>query len=362
MSELTLDGPGHDPGLTHPVDRAEPFCRYFGECGGCTLQNFGPVSYAQYKRGVIERSMSKAGVMSEVGALVDAYGAGRRRATLHVRGGHCGYMKRKSHDIIDIEECPILVTSLRRVAPEMARQIGALASDCDIAFTATSTGLDVSVRTVKKLRADRLTLLAQRLAVARMTVNGDLVLQVRPPEIAVGQARVELPPASFLQATEKAEEVLAALVAEGVGKAKSVADLFCGVGVFALRLAERARVYAADSDRPAIAALGKAVRMTQGLKPVTAVARDLFRNPLAPVELAPYDAVVFDPPRAGAEAQARELSRSQVKTVVSVSCDARSFARDAAILVAGGYRIESVVPVDQFAWSTHVEIVAVFRR
>src|SRR5687768_6634948 len=165
-----------------------------------------------------------------------------------------------------------------------------------------------------------------------------------------------------LQATEAAEEALAQLVLAGIGQAKSVVDLFSGVGPFALRLAESARVAAFDADRPAIAALLKAVRYTRGLKPVAATARDLFRDPLAPVELDPHDAVVFDPPRAGAEAQAREISRSNVKTVVGVSCDPRTFARDAAILIAGGYRLVLVTPVDQFAWSPHVELVGVFRR
>ena len=168
--------------------------------------------------------------------------------------------------------------------------------------------------------------------------------------------------ASFLQATAMAEAELSKLVLEGVGNAKSTADLFCGVGPFALRLAEQAKVFAVDSDRLAIAALQKAVRFTQGLKPVTAQYRDLFREPLVPVELKDYDAVVFDPPRAGAEAQARELAKSKVKIVVGVSCDPRTFARDAAILVAGGYRLEKVTPVDQFAWSMHVEMVGVFRR
>ena len=172
----------------------------------------------------------------------------------------------------------------------------------------------------------------------------------------------ELPSGSFLQATAMAEATLAKLVLDGVGSAKSVADLFCGLGPFTLRLAERAKVFAADADKPAILALQKAVRHTQGLKPVTAVTRDLFREAMVPVELNGYDAVVFDPPRAGAEAQARELAKSKVKTVVAVSCEPRTFARDAAILVAGGYRLETVTPVDQFAWSTHVEVVGVFRR
>jgi 23S rRNA (uracil1939-C5)-methyltransferase len=178
----------------------------------------------------------------------------------------------------------------------------------------------------------------------------------------MGKAVVEIPVTSFLQATADAEAALARLVLDGVGPAKSVADLFSGVGPFTLRLAERAKVFAADADRAAIAALHKAVRHTQGLKPVTAVARDLFREPLAPVELNAYDAVVFDPPRAGAEAQARELVRAKVKTVVAVSCEPKTFARDAAILVEGGYRLETVTPVDQFAWSGHVEVVGVFRR
>jgi len=163
-------------------------------------------------------------------------------------------------------------------------------------------------------------------------------------------------------ATAMAEQVLAKLVIEGVGAAKSVVDLFCGLGPFSLRLAERARVTAMDSDREAIAALQKAVRLVQGLKPIDAKSRDLFRDPLAPVELKGFDAVVFDPPRAGAEAQAKELARSAVKTVIAVSCEPRTFARDAAILVGGGYRLETVTPVDQFAWSTHVEVVGVFRR
>jgi 23S rRNA (uracil1939-C5)-methyltransferase len=147
-----------------------------------------------------------------------------------------------------------------------------------------------------------------------------------------------------------------------VGPAKTVADLFCGLGPFALRLAEAARVTAHDSDKAAVAALGVAHRHTQGLKPITAKPRDLFREPLTQFELSAFDAVVLDPPRAGAEAQARELAKAKVRRLVYVSCDPVSFARDAAILVAGGYRLERVVPVDQFAFSAHVELVAGFSR
>ncbi len=204
--------------------------------------------------------------------------------------------------------------------------------------------------------------LAQQFRLARLTLNGELVVQAQLPVVAMGKARVETPAGSFLQATEAAELVLSRLVLDGLDGSKSVADLFCGIGPFALRIAETTRLFAADSDKPAIAALSNAVRHTQGLKPVNAVARDLFRDPLAPTELAQFDAVVFDPPRAGAEAQSHELARSKLRTVIAVSCEPRTFARDAAILLAGGYRLESVTPVDQFAWSTHVELVGVFRR
>ena len=178
----------------------------------------------------------------------------------------------------------------------------------------------------------------------------------------MGKATVELPIGSFLQATEAAESTLAALVVDALAGHKAVADLFSGAGPFALRLAEIARVAAFDSDKPAITAMEKAVRNTQGLKPVTAKPRDLFRDPLAAIELKDFDGAVFDPPRAGAEAQAHELAQSKLKTIVGVSCDPKTFARDAKILIDAGYTLDRVTPVDQFAFSTHVEIVGVFRR
>jgi 23S rRNA (uracil1939-C5)-methyltransferase len=271
-------------------------------------------------------------------------------------------MRAKSHEVLDIDACPILVPTLSKHAPRIARALQPLAGDCDVSFTLSDTGIDLSVKSERKLKPAQLAEFARTHRLARLTFNGDPVFMAHPPSIRMGKAMVEIPPASFLQATAAAEETLAQLVVEGVGKVKSVADLFSGVGPFALRLAEGARVYAADSDRLGIAALVKAFNHVQGLKPVEAKVRDLFRDPLAPIELNPFDAVVFDPPRAGAEAQARELARSKVKTVVAVSCEPKTFARDAAILIDGGYRIESVTPVDQFAWSTHVEVVGVFRR
>ena len=343
-------------------DTAEPFCPYYERCGGCTLQHLGPVSYERHKRGLVEDALRHARVEAVLEPMIPAHGEGRRRTTLHARGKEVGYMARRSHDLVDIAICPILVPALAERAPVLVRPIAATIGDCDVAVTATDSGLDVAVRSERRIKPEKLTLLAQRAGVARLSLNGEMVLQAQPPSVAMGKASVEIPIGSFLQATTMAEEVLAGLVVEGVGKAKSVADLFCGMGPFTFRLAERARVYAADSDRAAIEALAKALRFAPGLKPVTPKFRDLFREPLVPVELKAFDAVVFDPPRAGAEAQSRELAKSKVPVVVAVSCDPRSFARDAAILIGGGYRLEKLTPVDQFAWSSHVELVAVFRR
>ena len=342
--------------------RAAPICPYFTKCGGCQLQHLPADQYAAFKRGLVMTALSFQGIETDVAPLVDARGIGRRRATLHARRDGVGYMVRRSHDLYAIDHCPILVPALGK-APEIAHAIWQAAGDCDVSFTATLTGLDIGVRTEKRAQAVRLMPLAQRQkGLARIALNGELVLQNVAPTVHMGKAAVELPIGSFLQATEAAETTLAALVVEGLAGRKAVADLFSGAGPFALRLAESAKVAAFDSDKPAIAALEKAVRNTQGLKPVTAKARDLFRDPLAAVELKDFDGAVFDPPRAGAEPQSAELAQSKLRTIVAVSCEPKTFARDAKILMDGGYELERVTPVDQFAYSTHVEIVGVFRR
>ena len=207
----------------------------------------------------------------------------------------------------------------------------------------------------------RLAALAQTHRLARLTRHGELIVQRAQPIVQMGRARVALPPGAFLQATAAGEEVLARLVVGYLSDAAAVADLFAGVGPFALRLAERARVHAVDSDAAAIAALRQASAVP-GFKPVETEVRDLFRRPLLAAELARFDAVVFDPPRQGAQAQARALAESKVPVVVAVSCNPATFARDARLLVDGGYRLLAVTPVDQFRYSAHVEIVARFAR
>jgi 23S rRNA (uracil1939-C5)-methyltransferase len=275
-----------------------------------------------------------------------------------------GFMAPRSHELIDIDQCPVLVPALIN-ATEIARKLGTKLGDCDVSFTAADNGLDVSVKAERKIADAQLPKLATfvgNLNMLRLSVNGELVGVHGLPTIVMGKGVMQLPPDSFLQATKSGEEALSGLVLESLGKSKSVADLFCGIGPFALRIAERAKVLAVDSDRPAIAALAQAVRLATGIKPLRTEVRDLMREPLVASELKDFDAVVFDPPRAGAEAQARQLAKSSVKTVVAVSCDTASFARDAEILVNGGYKLKALAAVDQFKWTSHVELAAAFER
>ena len=358
--------------LTPSPDRIAPICPHFGTCGGCALQHWRAEPYRAWKRGLVVTALDQAGIEAEVAELIDAHGAGRRRAVLHAkRSGRkilvVGFTGLRSHVVVAIDRCPVLAPALERALPIAWRLVEPLAlagKPIDIQFTATESGLDVDLRGTGPLRASTIAALA-RIAgeekLARLTRHGELLALFAEPWVRIGRARVVLPPGGFLQATAVAEEALAGLVGEAVSEATSIADLFCGVGTFALRLAERARVRAFDASKEAIAALARAAA-APGLKPVEAAARDLFRRPLLPAELDGCDAVVLDPPRQGAEAQAKALAQSRVPRIVYVSCNPATFARDARLLAAGGYRLGRVVPVDQFRYSAHVELMATFAR
>jgi 23S rRNA (uracil1939-C5)-methyltransferase len=354
-------------------ERVTPFCPHFGICGGCAIQHWEPERYRAWKRDTVIETLAQAKLGCEVDPLVDAHGLGRRRITLHARiGTHdvlkVGFAAANSHDIIPVDHCPILDPGLSGAldaAWAIAEPLINIGKPLDIQITATGDGLDVDVRGSGPLPAATiaaLSRLAEQHHLARLTRHGELVLMRSPPTIAIGTAQVSLPPGAFLQATAAGEQALAVLVAGHCGRARHVADLFCGVGPFALRLAANSRISAFDSDAGAIAALQQAAKSTSGLKPVKAEARDLFRRPLVPQELRDYEAVVFDPPRQGAQAQVQQLAASKIPVVVAVSCNVATFARDARILVDGGYRIEAVTPVDQFRHTPHVELVARFAR
>ncbi len=355
------------------AERIAPFCNYFGACGGCAIQHWQQDAYRAWKRGIVIDTLAHTGIECEVFELIDAHGAGRRRITVHARRGadgelRTGFAAAGSHAIVAIDHCPILDPGLHGAldaARALAEVLKPTTKPLDIQVTATDGGLDIDVRGSGPLPSAMIATLsrfAEKHRLARLTRHGELVLMRTPPAIAIGSAQLTLPPGSFLQATAAGEAALAALVAGHCKRAKHVADLFCGVGPFALRLAANSKVSAFDSDAGAVTALQKAATSTSGLKPIKAEARDLFRRPLMPQELRDYDTIVFDPPRQGAQAQVQQLAASKIPVVVAVSCSVATFARDAKILIDGGYRIEGVTPVDQFRHTPHVELVARFKK
>jgi 23S rRNA (uracil1939-C5)-methyltransferase len=359
--------------LNAAPDRAAPICRWFGRCGGCAAQHMSASLYRQWKRGLVVESLEREGLAAAVGDLVDAHGAGRRRATFHARFPHgqpdeVGFMRARSHDIIAIDDCPLFSPGMAGAVPAaraLSADLRGLMKPLDIGVTATLDGLDIDLRgsgPLGRAETQKLARTADALDLARVSNHGETVIERRPQRVAFGEALARLPPGGFLQATEAGEAWLAKFAERTLADEKRVADLFCGAGAFALRLARDHEVFAADADPAAIAALARTAAMTPGLHKLSRETRDLFRRPLRPDELAAFDAALIDPPRAGAFEQARALAASALPLVVSISCNAATFARDARILVDGGFHIESVTPLDQFRFSAHVEIAAVFRR
>jgi 23S rRNA (uracil1939-C5)-methyltransferase len=352
--------------------RATPFCEYFGRCGGCVAQHMAPPLYGDWKRSVAVGALGHAGIAESLAPLVDAHGEGRRRITLHarIRDGRmqAGFMERRRHDLVAINHCPVAVPGLQRapaVAAALAGLLAGMDKPIDVAVTDTETGLDVDLRGSGPPSAKRRTALIQAAAeldLARLSVHGETLVERRRPVVRMGPSRVTPAPGGFLQATAAGEAALAERVLAACRGAKRVVDLFAGCGPFTLRLAETAEIHAVETDAGALLALDRAFRETPGLRKVTTERRDLFRRPLLPLELDPFDAVVLDPPRAGAEAQVRQIAESRVSLAVMVSCDPGTYARDAAILTAAGFAVEATVPVDQFKWAPPIELVGVFRR
>jgi 23S rRNA (uracil1939-C5)-methyltransferase len=359
--------------LAPSPERAAPFCPWFGTCGGCVAQHMSASLYRRWKRGLVVEALGREGVAAEVGDVVDAHGAGRRRATFHARFPHgqpdeVGFMRARSHDIIAIDHCPLFSPGLAgalAAAHTLSGDLRGLLKPLDIGVTATLDGLDVDLRgsgPLGRAEMQKLTHSADALDLARVSNHGEIVIERRPPSVAFGEALARLPPGGFLQATEAGEAWLAEFAERALAGAKRVTDLFCGAGAFALRLARRHEVFAVDADPAAIGALARAAAMTPGLRKLETETRDLFRRLLQADELAEFDAALIDPPRAGALEQARALAASHLPLVVSISCNAGTFARDARILIDGGFQVESLTPLDQFRFSAHVEIAAVFRR
>lgn len=354
-------------------DRIAPFCPYFERCGGCATQHLALPAYTAWKRGLLTQALSQSGLGVEPEPMIDGHGEGRRRLTLHVRNregrAEAGLMAARSHDLVAIDHCPITVPALHpapTLAAALSAPLGHGRKPLDVLVTATESGLDVDIRGHGPVEAGvraALVRLAEAHGLARLSLHGDVVVERTGPAIRSGAAQLFPPPGGFLQATAAGEAALTALVLEALPKkARRVADLFAGSGPFSLAMARHTEVHAVEGDAAALTGLDRAMRAATGLRRISLERRDLFRRPILAHDLNGFDAAVIDPPRAGAESQARQLAESKVPVVIGVACDTGTFARDAATLAAGGYRLERVTPVDQFRYSGHLEMVGVFAK
>ncbi|MFS0770973.1 class I SAM-dependent RNA methyltransferase [Sphingomonas sp. 1P08PE] len=352
-----VPGPHHQP----------PPCRHFPTCGGCQLQHLDDESFRAFCVDRVASALDAQGLSAPIRPALLSPPRTRRRATLHAERGLVGFAAEGSHQIVDLRECHVLRPELfALVAPlrTLFQKLG-LKRRADVHLAMADQGPDVLVTgwaPAGLAAAEALTAFCERHGVARFSVDDGLGAETRwepqPLTITLGGIPVALPAGAFLQATQDGEDALVAAVREAVHGAATVADLFAGLGTFALSLP--AKVYAAEGARDALFALKAAAHMRG--RPVFPEHRDLYRRPLTVAELDRFDAVVLDPPRAGARDQAAALAGCSVASIAYVSCNPSSFARDAKAMVAAGWRIDWIQPVGQFRWSTHVELAARFTR
>ncbi len=370
----TLDGEHlRDPKIDTPSEnRVKPPCSHAKSCGGCQLQHASDAFVSDWKRDVVRQALAAHGIAVDLGEPVMSPPQSRRRATFSVRrtkkGALAGFHMKASDTIISVPNCQLVHPDLT-AALRMVEALGVLGAsrkgELSVLVTRSDTGLDVSVMGGKEMDVDlhqSLAELAREYDLARIAWDGEIALQRRAPVLRLGSADVTPPPGAFLQATKEGEAALIDAVKQALTGAKRVVDLFAGCGTFALPLARDAMVHAVEGDRDMVNALDHAWRNAEGLKRITHESRDLFRNPLLPDELSKFDGVVIDPPRAGAAAQVAELASAKIPRIAHVSCNPATFARDTATLIRAGYDVEWVQVVDQFRWSTHVELVALLRR
>jgi 23S rRNA (uracil1939-C5)-methyltransferase len=359
--------------ITPSPERIAPVCRHFGQCGGCSLQHASIDFYRNWKREQLRLAFAQRGLEVTPEPLVVVPVASRRRVVFTARRGRSGimlgYHAARQTTILPISECPILLPALAAALPALialAEPLLSRTSEARLQMTATASGIVVDVTDGAKdlgpPQREKAAAAAQAGRFIRVTVDGDVLFAVADPVVDFSGIKVGVPAGAFLQATRQSEDAMVGLVTAATKGASRVVDLFAGLGTFTFALARTASVEAVESDPAAIASLTTASRNATGIKPVTVVRRDLLREPLGGTELSDLDAVVFDPPRAGAKAQSLSLAQSKVPIVIGVSCNPATLSRDARILVDGGYRLTRLVPIDQFVFTPHIEAVAIFSR
>ncbi len=354
--------------VTPSPERSASHCPHYGTCGGCAVQHLADDGYRRWKTDLLVQALAHRGFSDiPIRDLIVSAPQSRRRAGVKAMRLKdrviLGFTERGTHRLVDLEHCAVLRPEIMALLPKLKVFFQAIMrSKADADITWTDSGLDVDLHGVKLdgIKAQmRAAAFAEDADLARLSIDGETILERRSPIVRFGETAVALPPGAFLQATVDGERSLQQTVLEALSDAGHVADLFCGLGTFTFPIAARATVHAVDYDATMMAALSKAIR---GNVKVKAERRDLFRNPLRAAEFKGIDAVVLDPPRAGAMAQVETLVTAGVPRIVMVSCNPASFARDARHLVDAGYGLHWVQPVDQFLWSPHLELVALFLR
>lgn len=359
--------------LRASAERVPAICPHFGSCGGCAAQHMSETLYRDWKRAMVAEAFGHRGLEPEIEDVVMVGAHSRRRAVLTARiagGGttEIGYSAEGSHELVAIERCPVLVAQIERALPVLARIAGvvAAAKAVRLKVLAADNGLDVAIsgagQVLDAVRLAEVAKLAAHAGIRRVHVDDDPVVLGAAAILDAGGTQIAIPPGGFVQASAAAEAAMRDLAVAATGKAKRIADLFCGAGAFTFALARTAHVTAADNDKALLDELSSAAKRASGLKPIKVLQRDLLREPLSRKELDAFDAVVLDPPRAGAAAQAEAIAKSGVPVVVAISCNPATMARDVRIMVDGGYWIERVVPIDQFVYAAHVEAVAILRK
>jgi 23S rRNA (uracil1939-C5)-methyltransferase len=356
--------------------RARPVCRHFGHCGGCALQHLELGAYQEAKLAGLQAALARVRIDPQVIQPLRTVAPARRRARLGMlrprdprQPGTIGFRERFSHHLVDLRECPVLEVRLLALAGALRGLVARLlppGGRAEAHLTRTDSGVDLFLTAVENPGLDAVEALAGLAAerdlarvLWRMPGNEIPIVERRPVRMMRSGVAVPFPPGAFLQASEEAEKILVGEVVAAIGMRRPVIDLYAGLGTFGFALAGSGPVHMVEGDKETVSALARAA---SNVRAASVEHRDLAREPVASDALAKFTAAVFDPPRAGALRQADALARSPLDTVVAVSCNPATFARDGARLIAGGYRLERLVPIDQFVWSPHLELVAVFRR
>lgn len=362
-----------------PPQPRQPACRHFGVCGGCALQDYPDELYVAWKLDHLRAALDKAAVVpGTLMSMARTPPGGRRRADLTMRhtrdGAIVGYAQRRSHDLVDLSECPVLLPAILAMVAPLRRLVAAILpvnGEAEAVLNWTDTGADLLLVPAMRLaldlaRREAIAIFAEATDVARVSWGSrgkpEIVLTRRAPKLRFGIVDVEPSPGTFLQASFASEATLRAAVRAWSAGATQIVDLYGGLGTLSLPLLPEARLTIVEGNAAAVDAVNAALRKAVLAGVARAETRDLRREPLPAEALDAFDLAILDPPMAGAAAQVRELARSGIPRVIYASCDPRSFAADARVLIDGGYRLERLLPIDQFLWSTHIELIALFRR